>query len=76
MSGKLATCRKTKTTVSWDQIVLGEQKMRVKISVKDHQNLQNINIQDLELLDEFNEGLPKAYFKSQLFDTHKSAKHL
>ena len=54
----------------------GEQKMRIKVSVKDHQNLQNINIQDLELLDEFNEGLPKVYFKSQLFDTHKSAKHL
>ena len=51
------------TPTNQPNISNGEQKMRIKISVKDHQNLQDINIQDLELLDEFNEGLPKVYFK-------------
>jgi len=37
--------------------------MRVKISVNDSQNLKNINIQDVEFLDKYDEGLPKIYFK-------------
>lgn len=37
--------------------------MRIKISVNNSQNLKNINIQDVEFLDKYDEGLPKIYFK-------------
>jgi len=37
--------------------------MRVKISGVNLPNLKNINIQEVEFLDKYDEGLPKIYFK-------------
>jgi len=37
--------------------------MRLKVSVINSRDLKDINIQDIEFLDKYDEGLPKIYFK-------------
>jgi len=37
--------------------------MRLKVSVINSRDLKDINIQDVEFLDKYDEGLPKIYFK-------------